>query len=196
VASGTEKDSTTISEYMLSKTIETKVELPGKIESLSVAAFVDLWPADSNEGQGGEATAMIMKPSEVEDVIRNALGLQEADSLKVVNVRFHRAPELPMEEPSSWPRYIAIARQASMGIMAVCALLVLRLFSGAKRKLKTEMAAGSQSLPEGQGAAGLLGAGGEHSEPLAMRRQIAHALQNNPEQVKQLFSSWLEERGD
>jgi flagellar M-ring protein FliF len=197
VASGTENDKTTISEYMLSKTIETKVELPGKIESLSVAAFVDLWPADANEEQGGEAPAMIMEPSEVEEVIRNALGLKETDSLKVVNVRFHRAPELPIEEPSSWPRYIAIARQASMGIMAVCALLVLRLFSGAKRKVKAELAAGgAQSLPEGQGAAGLLGAGGEHSEPLAMRRQIASALQNNPEQVKQLFSSWLEERGD
>jgi flagellar biosynthesis/type III secretory pathway M-ring protein FliF/YscJ len=195
VASGTEKDSTTISEYMLSKTIETKVELPGKIESLSVAAFVDLWPADANAEQGGEAPAMIMEPSEVEEIIRNALGLKEADSLKVVNVKFHRAPELPIEEASNWPRYVAIARQASLGIMAVCALLVLRLFSGAKGKVKSELAAGAQSLPEGQGAAGLLPAGGENSEPLVMRRQIAHALQNNPEQVKQLFSSWLEEKG-
>jgi len=195
VPTGTEKDSTTISEYLLSKTVETRVELPGKIKWMSVAAFVDLWPADANEAEGGQEPTMIMELSEVEEIIRNALGLKETDSLKVVNVKFHRAPEPPIEEASSWPRYAAIARQASLGIMAVCALLVLRLFSGASRKAKTEGLAGAQKLGEGQGAAGLLPAGSENPEPLVMRKQIAHALQSNPEQVKQLFLSWLEEKG-
>ena len=47
--SGTEKDSTSLTEYLFGKTIETRVELPGKITSLSVAAFVDLYAADANE---------------------------------------------------------------------------------------------------------------------------------------------------
>jgi flagellar M-ring protein FliF len=194
VAGGTEKDSTSLTEYLFGKTIETKVELPGKIKSVSVAAFVDLWPSDVNEAEGGEQAALIMETSEVEEIIRSALGLKETDSLKVANVRFHRPAVMPIEEPSNWPRYVAIARQASLGIMAVCALLALRVFSGAKRKVAS--AAPAQKLAEGEGVAGLLAGGPQSSEPLLMRKQIAHALQSNPEQVKQLFSTWLEEKGD
>jgi len=43
--------------------------------------------------------------------------------------------------------------------------------------------------------AGLLPAGAENSESLVLRRQIANSLRSNPEQTKQLFSSWLEEKG-
>jgi flagellar M-ring protein FliF len=191
-ASGTEKDSTSLTEYLFGKTIETRVELPGKITSLSVAAFVDLQAPDANESEAGANTALIMEASEVEEIIRNALGLGEKDSLKVVNARFHRPPEIPIEAPSNWPRYIALARQGSLGIMAVCALLALRVFSGAKRKASAAGAA--QSLPASGEPAGLLGSGPENVEPLMMRKQIASVLQSNPEQVKQLFTSWLEEK--
>ncbi|HUW17736.1 MAG TPA: flagellar basal-body MS-ring/collar protein FliF [Sedimentisphaerales bacterium] len=192
VAGGTEKDNTTVSEFAFGKTVETKVDLPGEIQGLSVAAFVDLSPADVNESQAGAQTAMIMELSAVEEIIKKALGLKDTDSLKVVNVKFPRpAALLTEEEPSNWPRYIAIARQASLGIMAICALLVLRVFSGAKRKATTKGAA--EQLPATEGAAGLL-PGAEAPEPLMLRRQITDALQSNPEQVKQLFSNWLEEK--
>jgi len=192
--SGKETDSTSLTEYLFGKTIETRVELPGKITSLSVAAFVDLHAADANASEAGENTAMIMEASEVEEIIRNALGLGEKDSLKVVNARFHRPPEIPIEEASNWPRYVALARQGSLGIMAICALLALRVFSKAKRKAAS--AAPTQKLAEGEGVAGFLTGGPQNSEPLLLRKQIAHALQSNPEQVKQLFSTWLEEKGD
>ena len=128
----------------------------------------------------------------MEEIIRNALGLGETDSLKVVNARFHRPPEIPIEESSNWPRYISLARQGSLGIMAICALLALRVFSGAKRKAAAAGAA--QNLPTTDKPAGLLGSGSENAEPLMMRKQIASVLQSNPEQVKQLFTSWLEEK--
>jgi hypothetical protein len=49
-------------------------------------------------------------------------------------------------------------------------------------------------LPGAEAPVGLLPAEAGKSESLVMRKQIAGALQNNPGQVKQLFSSWLEEK--
>ncbi len=96
------------------------------------------------------------------------------------------------EEPSNWPRYMAIARHGSLGIMALCALLVFRMFAGAGKKAAAAEMSQAQ-LPEGY-TAGMLPAGPEASEPVVLRRQIATALQNNPQQVKKLFASWVEER--
>lgn len=195
VPGSTKKDETIITEYDVGKTVTQEVILPGKIKSLTVAAFVDLSPADANEAGTGVQAATIMALSDVEEIIKNALGLKETDLLKVVDTKFHRPSELLIdEEPSNWPRYISIARQVSLGIMAICALLVLRIFSGARKKMASTAAAGG--LVGAEEAAGLLPAGAEGPEPLALRRQITSAMQSNPEQVKQLFSSWLEEKGE
>jgi len=167
--------------------------LPGEIKSLKVAAIVDLSPADVNETESGGEVAKIMELPDVEKLIRNALGLEETDSLTVVEAKFHRPVEsLIEEEPSKWPRYIAIARQTSLGVMAICALLVLRVFSGARKKA----AGAAGQLPGAGEAAGLLPAGAEEADPTVLRKQIAKTLRSNPEQTKQLFASWLEEKGE
>ena len=194
ILGGTKKDETIVTEYAVGKTVEQTINLPGEIKSLSVAAFVDLSPADMNEAGAGSESAMIMELSDVEEIIKNALGLKPTDSLKVVHTKFHRPVESVIEEePSNWPRYIGIVRQASLGIMAICALLVLRIFNGARKK--TAAAGTSGQLPRAEGVVGLLPTGAGSSEPLMLRRQIADALQSNPGQVKQLFSSWIEEKG-
>jgi len=160
---------------------------------LSVAAFVDLSVGDSNETGTGGQQAMIMELSEVEEIIRNALGLKDTDTLKVVHTKFYRPTELIIdEEPSNWPRYLAIVRHSSLGLMAVCALLVLKIFRGAKKK--AEANAPVEQLPGAEGSIGLLPAGPGKTESLMLRRQITNALQQNPEQVKQLFASWIEEK--
>ena len=189
----TKTDETIVTEYAVGKTVEQKVDLPGDIISLSVAAVVDLSPADANEAAGAE-TAKIMELAEVEELIKNALGLKETDSLKVIEARFHRPLEVPVEEePSAWPRYMAIARQASLGLTAICALLVLWVFRGAKKKASAAVAAGQ--LPSAEQSGGFLPEAASSSERLVMRKQIASALQNNPAQVKQLFSQWVAEKG-
>ena len=78
--------------------------------------------------------------------------------------------------------------------MAICALLALKVFSGAKKKASSKSAA--PELPESEGPAGFLPAKAGSSDHLVLRKQIAGALQSNPEQVKQLFSSWLENKGE
>jgi len=193
IPGSTKKDETITTEYEVGKTVTQEIVLPGQIKSLKVAAFVDLSISDANDAGAGNSAAKIMQESDVVAIIQNALGLEDETAIKVVDVKFNRPLEsLVEEEPSSWPRYIAIARQASFGIMAVCALLVLRMFRGAKSKVTSTAAAGQ--LPEAEGAAGLLPGGGGISEPLVLRRQIASALEQNPEHVKQLFASWLEEK--
>ena len=190
------KDETIITEYEVGKTVTQEVTLPGEIKSLSVAAVVDLSPPDSNEAGSGGQVANAMDPNDVEKLIENALGLDLAggDSLKVVNARFYRPDKsLLDEEVAAGLDFVAIARQASLGIMAVCALLVLRMFKGAKRKVKME--AGTGQLAASEAAGGLLPGGSGGPEPLVLRRQIASALENNPERVKQLFTSWIEEKG-
>lgn len=193
----TKKDETIITEYQIGKTVTQEVILPGEIKSLSVAAVVDLSPPDVNEAETSGQTAKIMDPNDVEKLIENALGLdlEGTDSLKVIDVRFNRPTGLPLdEELSGGFDYIAIARQASLGIMAICALLVLRMFRSARKKAQLEAPAGR--LPSAEGSAGLLPGEGESTEPSVLRRHIAKALQHNPEHVRQLFASWIEEKRD
>jgi flagellar M-ring protein FliF len=192
-AGSTKKDETIVTEYQVGKTVTQQVVLPGEIKSLSVAAVVDLWPADVNETETGGQVNQIMDPNDVAELIKNALGLNlnGQDSLKVVPVRIPRQKEQLLEEESSGGLdYIAIARQASLGIMAICALLVFRMFRGARKKVQAEAA--SQSLPDTAQSMGLL-PGQAAASPVDIRRQISSALQNDPERVRQLFTKWIEE---
>lgn len=198
VPGGTKKDENTLTEYVVGKTIEQKIVLPGEIKSLKVAAVVDLTPAAAADANAAKqaGTGKVMAVEDVEKLIRNALGLGKEDPLTVVEAKFYRLAEPIIEEKeSNWPRYIAIARQASLGLMAVCALLVLRIFSKATRQVLSAGSVSAVQLSSGEGVAGLLPAGaGKEAEPQILRRQIAASLQNNPEQTRELFLSWLEEK--
>ncbi|MBN2314917.1 MAG: flagellar M-ring protein FliF [Sedimentisphaerales bacterium] len=192
----TKKDEIIVTEYQVGKTVTQETVLPGEILSLSVAAVVDLTLSDANDAGAGGQTAKIMDANDVEKLIENALGLNLAgsDSLKVVEAKF-QAPTglLPAAEDAGLD-YLAIVGQASLGIMAVCALLVLKMFKGAKKKVKAE--AKLEQIPGMEGGTELLPPGGGGiSEPLLLRQQIAHALENNPERVRQLFTSWIEDNG-
>ena len=194
VPGGEKKTENISTEYEVGKSVKQEVILPGQITSLKVAAFVDLTPADANEASAGTEAAKIMQVSDVQEIIQNALGIEDPAAIKVVDVKINRPIESLIEaEASGWSRYAVIARQASLGIMAICALLVFRMFRGAKKKVSKKGEAGQ--LPEVEGPAGLLPAEAGRAEPLVLRRQIAHALRSNPEQVKQLFASWIEEKG-
>lgn len=191
----TKKDEIIVTEYQVGKTVTQETIVPGEILSLSVAAVVDLSSVDMNDVNAGGETATIMDSNDVERLIENALGLDLAgtDSLKVVNARFQSpAGMLPDMEEFGGLDYLAIAGQASLGIMAICALLVLRMFKGARKKVGRHMVS---EPPGGEGDAGFLPGGTNVSEPLLLRRQIAHALENDPERVRQLFARWIEGNG-
>jgi len=189
-ATGSEKkDEVVKTEYQVGKTVRQQTILPGEIKSVSVAAFVDLSLPDANDTTAGGQPALIMQVIEVEEIIRNALGLKETDSLKVVHTKFQRTAEaLIEEEPTAWPRYMALARQLSLGVVAVCAVMVFRIFSKARSKA---LAIQAQLAAEGIASDA---AGNAIPESVMLRRQITHALKSNPEQVREMFLNWIEEK--
>jgi len=190
-------DSTTNTEYELGETQMQEVTLPGKIMSLTVAAFVDLTNDDPN------GTTPIMPITDVNDIIRNALGLKPTDSIKVVQVKFRQDKDtgLDMEETGGLD-FVAIAGQASMGIMAICAVVALKVLNGSKKKAVVRSSRVPMALPSEGGSLPALVAGGETEEGEAeddafelmeLRKRIGDSLRANPDQAKRLFSSWLDE---
>jgi flagellar biosynthesis/type III secretory pathway M-ring protein FliF/YscJ len=162
--------------------------------SLSVAAVVDLTAAEANETQPATQSAKIMQLADVEKLIETALGLdlKGRDSLKVVEAKFYRPAVASVEEQQ--PKkldYVTIAGQASLGITAICALVVLKIFTKAKKKASAETAA---QLSAGAEAAGLLPGMPGSAEPVVVRRQLAEVMRNNPDQARRLFVNWLQEK--
>ena len=135
-----------------------------------------------------------MPLTEVEKLIETALGLnlKGRDSLKVVEAKFYRPAVTPEDMPT--PKkldYIAIARNASLGIMAISALLVLKIFTKASKKAASEA---PMQLPAGTEAVGMLTAGASSAEPVVVRRQLADVMRSNPDQARKLFTNWLQEK--
>ncbi len=194
LAGGIRKDETVTTEYLVGKTVEQKVIVPGEVTALSVAAVVDLTAAEANETQPATQSAKIMQLADVEKLIETALGLdlKGKDSLKVVEAKFYRPASAAIEEQQ--PKkldYVTIAGHASLGITAICALLVLRIFTKAKKKASAETAA---QLPAGAEAAGFLPGMPSSAEPVVVRRQLAEVMRNNPDQARRLFVNWLQEK--
>jgi len=194
LAGGVKKDDTTSTEYVVGKTVEQRVIVPGEVASLSVAAVVDLSTAEANQPQGSEASAKIMQIADVEKLIENALGLdlKGRDSLKVVEAKFYRPAAISDEQiqPKKLD-YAAIVRNGSLGITALCALLVLRIFTKARKKSAAEAAA---QLPAGTEASGMLPGAATTAEPVVVRRQLAEVMRNNPDQARRLFANWVQEK--
>jgi flagellar M-ring protein FliF len=200
----TDKEETVENKYLVPETITTTTDVPGKITALSVSVLVDLTLPAVPVEEGAEGTSTpapvatkIMSVTDVEELIRTAVDpklLADAGALTVKDMPFFR-PEIIVDEGllsyEKLSSYIEIARQSSMGILAVCALLALKIFAGARKKVAAEAPAvqagqlqSLSMLPAGQG---------EMGTQVVFRQQITSALQQNPEQVKQLFASWLAE---
>jgi len=211
---GESKEETTTTEYEVGRTVSQTINMPGKITRLSVAAFVDLSPpetpaAEAEEGQEGAGAAAkpapILSTQDVEDVVRRAIGLTETDDLKVVSTTFHRPAAVTDEAAetnflSDPAFYLDAARHASLGILVIGALLALKMFGGSRRK-------GPTGLERGGGGSAPGGGGGEmggnllppgsvaSADAVQVNRRIAAALQDNPDEVKRLFRTWIQQQG-
>ncbi len=213
-AGASTREETTLTDYLVSRTVEQTVHLPGRVVSLTVAAFVDLSsppPSPEAAGAGAEGAAPEGLPTppapaleikDIEDIIRNAVGLKETDTLKVVATPFARPPVLAGSEPETTDLladaefYLDLARHGSLGVLVIGALLALKIFGGARRK----------AVGAGEGVAGavaggqmnlLAGGGPALGDPEELKHRIAAALQDNPDEVKRLFKAWVEgDEGD
>ncbi len=192
-----------VSEYKVSRTVQQKTDLPGKVKSLTVAVFVDLTPPEKPEGAEDQTPAATLQIKDVEEIIRNAIGLKSTDTLKVVSTTFPQAAmaeslQIPEEDGGMFtPGFLLeIARRFSLGILVIGALLVLKMFRGKKKKSSEEAEAleGQGAVPAlaGQGAGlNLLPGASPQANAELLKSQITNALQENPEEVKRLFLSWV-----
>ena len=187
-AGGVKKDETTLTEYAVGKTVEQRTEMPGKVLSLSVAAFVDLSAPDANAVAATNAKGL--QVADVEQIIKNALGLKESDSLKVVDVKFSRPQNQDVKEPADFSGYIALAKQLSLGLTGICALLVFKIFTKGEKVVQVQPA--GQVAGGGAKAAQLPAS--EGFSQTALRNQLAGALKSNPEQARQVFLKWIEDK--
>jgi len=201
VPGSTEKTGTTTTQYMLPETITTRTKSPGQVTAWSVSVIVDLTKptAETPAGEGGETAAapagenaLLMSIDDVKEIIRTAIGpgLLSEQNLTVKHVPFNPPAPIPVEPERDWGGIIEIARQLSRGILAISALRALRIFTRAGAKAASTAAPQSEALGGGTGLP-MLPAGMD--SPSAMRKLIAGQIQQNPEQVRMLFSSWLTE---
>ena len=201
-AGGVGKEETTSTDYLVGRTVKQEMLAPGKITSVSVAAFVDLTPKapTAAEGAAAKAPPTPLKVADVETIIRSALGLTEADTIKVVETPFTKTAvaEAATEEESGSGKlafYLGIAREASLGILVLGALVALKIFSGRRKRAAPVTAGGALAAQAGGALA--LPTGTMESDPAALRSRITAALQENPEEVKRLFLAWVEgEKGE
>jgi len=208
---GTTTDTTTETEMMVSEVVQRTVEMAGQIRSKTVSVIVDL-TAPVKEGETAAATK-IMAVTDVEEIVKNALGLRPAaatggtggtgaaageeggsDSLTVKEAAFYKPPEVAglATEPEgmfSKDFLLEVARRSSLGLLVLGALLALRMFRPKHRPLSEAEAA---ALPGLGGGGGLLTAGAGEGNPEVLKAQITRALQDNPDEVKRLFLSWIE----
>ena len=177
--------------YAVGSIVKNEIVLAGDILSLSVSGFVDLTSDDPND------TQPIMKIEVVNDIIQSVVNIKNPNAVTITvrQTRFIRPPKsVFVKADQNWTRYLSLAREASMGIMAFCALLVYLIFSQARKKATG--AASQASLAQLQaGATGMLmeTSDGETQQVAVVRRQISSALKSNPDHVRELFASWMHE---
>lgn len=190
------KDDSTESTYAVGKTVEEREMVPGAVKSLSVAAFVDL--AGAKGDPNAPAAAPTLKKEDAEEIIRSALGIAKTDTasrVTVVDAPFHKAPESPDAKTAEAGFFnkdflLEVGKSVSLGVLVIGALLMLKIFGGSKKKMV--VTGGSPELAgAGGGTENLLASDGE-GDPDVVRARITRALQENPEEVKRLFLSWVE----
>ncbi len=179
--------------YQVGMTFTERRVVPGEIISRQVAAVVDLYP-DEQEGEG-ESGELLMTEEQVIELITRAVGLTETDSLTVVNQRFFDDGSGDIEELAQAGMFskdflLEMGKRISLGLLVVGALLALKMFGGASPK--TAKKAGQAALPGEVTGEDDQAAAKPQLDPNLLRTQITHALEDNPDEVKQMFLSWVE----
>ena len=191
-----EKEEDIVTKYVPSVTRAQTETMPGQVTSLQVAAFVDLSGPEPKEGEEAPPAAKLTI-KDVEEIIRNAIGVTDNDSIKVVDTKFPRSDaELAAaeaKEPGLFSKgfLLNLARRGSLGVLVIGMLLALKMLGGSKKA--TGEGEGAPAL-EGQASplAGMLPGQQVEVNAQALRGQITRALQDNPEEVRRLFLRWAE----
>ena len=196
------------SDYAIGKVVENAKAAPGSVERLTVAVVLD------------SKTAGTVNPTQVQALVANAVGLnpQRGDAVQVSALPFDTtaaaaaAKEIAAQQQADrLAGYIDLGKKAGIGLMVLVALFLLTR----KRKGETVVEAVASDLPEqaALGAGGMNGLPGgmlgalpalpEAVEELPevsafdrdkMRDEVAELVDNQPDEIAAVITSWLSER--
>ena len=121
VAGSDENEENTDSEWRATKIEQELEEGHGTVERLTVAALLDL-------SRPEVATGAALTVAEAEEIVKQAVGFKKGrDEIKVSNVKLagSTAPDEPgAADIDRWSWYLALARNASLGIFALVVLIL------------------------------------------------------------------------
>ena len=200
-----EKETTEKTTYVVGETVVTRQEMPGVVERKSVAVFVDLQPPAA---KSDEPVTPVMTVQDVERIVRAAVGIGEKDTIEVVSVPFPRLfdaadPDDAAEMIIGPMLVMEWIKQGSVAVLSLAAVMVVWLLSRPRRVQPAKSASASAmtglapvapspaALPDA--TIGLLpGLTEVDLNAERLRAHITKALQDNPEEVKRLFLSWVD----
>lgn len=199
-------------DYMTPTTVERTAQLPGSVEELTAAVFVDLSAlagGEAKEDQTAAASAKNLTTERIREAVGNALGLNKStwkDAITVVDVPFQSvAVEAASAEatPGMMSMVLRYGKDFSLGIAVLGVLLMFRILRGKKSaamEVKESTDGGAVENVATVGATGATGGSRGGVKQLTgpdrqLRTKIINALSNNPDQVKKLFLSWVESDG-
>lgn len=174
------KAETTETTYDYPRTEETVREIGGVVQRLSVSALVDSTPQTNPDGTPAGTPPT---QEEIERLIKGAIGFDASrgDQLEVVLSQFSAAPSLlpELEVPSTqkWEFMSQLARNASLGMAAIVALLV---GSMTLKKLKPIQVKG----------------GANDSQRREILSTLANRVDDNPEAVSKILAAWIGQEPD
>jgi flagellar M-ring protein FliF len=199
---GSKKDQKEQIEYDTSSEVVQRTDRPGKIETLTVAVFVDSAAlsspsggTESSEGAPADTPAKTLTVQQISDAVGKCLGLDSDDSIEVVPAPFAAVEEAEFVEEG--PNIMSIAlrytKDFSLGVAVIGMLLVFRMIRGKKIKPQEVQQAASEAAGSVQKkqVTGRQLKGADKQ----LRQKITAAIQQDPDQVKQLFASWVESGG-
>lgn len=156
-SSGTAKEETIRTDYLVSETLRDIEEGTGAVTRLSVAAIVDLTP--QTEGQP------VISPADVEEIIKQAVGFRTGrDNVTIARAPLSgpeaSAPDDTLVKLQKFQTYVSLARNlllavATVLVFLVVGLLVLRRGTRAAEAAapRSETAAAAPGAPGTPGAA-------------------------------------------
>lgn len=172
-----EKKESTETTFDYPRTTETTRLVGGQPLRLSVSAAVDVTPDEENGGGAANATALLTQ-EQVEGMIQNAVGFDAArgDQIQVILTEFSDNAIVPTVSPvpdaQRWEFMADLAKNASLGMAAVVALLIGVL---TLNKLKPiEIAASRDDERQRQ-----------------LLSELSSRIDQNPEAVSKILASWL-----
>lgn len=194
----TTKNKTETIEYETPFETEQTAEGPGTIKSIAVAVFVDLSQsvAEKKEGEA-EAPKKMLTVDQIKTAVQNALGLKDSKNITVVDVPFQQiasSGDGEAEEAGMFSKdfILEMAKRGSLGIVVLGMLLAMKIMRGKKaKKASAEAGEGAEAMaatPQQSQSTTHQFKGADR----ALKAKISNALGNNPDQVKQLFLSWVE----